>query len=114
MLEESNAVIKKMRANITLFRTKMAAAGFDLMGHESSPICPVFLKDARLAAIFEQKLMKEHNIFVFAVYFPVVPRNRARIRCSVSGGHSTQQIEQTINAFITVGRELGVIPNAKM
>lgn len=53
MLEESNAVIKKMRANITLFRTKMAAAGFDLMGHESSPICPVFLKDARLAAIFE-------------------------------------------------------------
>jgi len=58
--------------------------------------------------------MKEHNIFVFAVYFPVVPRNRARIRCSVSGGHSTQQIEQTINAFITVGRELGVIPNAKM
>jgi 7-keto-8-aminopelargonate synthetase-like enzyme len=79
-----------MRENIKLFRTKMTQAGFKLMGHEESPICPVFLKDAVLANQMEKKLMDEYNIFVFAVYFPVVQRNKARIRCSVSGGHSTE------------------------
>lgn len=79
------------------------------MGHEESPICPVFLKDAVLANQMEKKLMDEYNIFVFAVYFPVVQRNKARIRCSVSGGHSTEQVLETIAAFIAVGKELGVI-----
>lgn len=84
------------------------------MGHDDCPIAPVYFGDARLAAQVSEELMKRHNIYVIAFSFPVVPRDHARIRCQLSGAHTTEQIEKTVAAFIEVGREFGVIPNAKL
>jgi glycine C-acetyltransferase len=114
MLGENQDLITNLRANTKLFRTSMKAAGFNLMGHDDCPIAPVYLGDARLAGTLSEELMNRFNIYVIAFSFPVVPRDHARIRCQLSGAHTTEQIEQTVAAFVEVGRELGVIPNAKL
>jgi glycine C-acetyltransferase len=114
MLEENQDLITNLRANTKLFRSSMKAAGFNVMGHDDCPIAPVYFGDARLAANISEELMKRFNIYVIAFSFPVVPRDHARIRCQLSGAHTTEQIEQTVAAFVQVGRELGVISSAKL
>ena len=114
MLGENQDLITNLRVNTKLFRSSMKAAGFNLMGHDDCPIAPIYFGDARLAGKISEELMNRFNIFVIAFSFPVVPKDHARIRCQLSGAHTTKQIEQTVAAFVEVGRELGVIPNAKL
>lgn len=92
----------------------MKSAGFNVMGHDDCPIAPVYLGDARLAGQMSEEMMKRFGIYVIGFSFPVVPRGQARIRCQLSGAHTSAQIDETVSAFVQVGRELGVIPNSKL
>ena len=79
------------------------------MGHDDCPIAPVYLGDAKLASDMSNALMDRHNIYVIGFSFPVVPKGQARIRCQMSGAHTSAQIDQTLDAFVEVGKEFGVI-----
>ena len=93
----------------------MKDAGFNILGHDDCPIAPVYLGDARLASEMAEQLMEKHSIYVIGFSFPVVPKGKARIRCQLSGAHTKEQIQQTVDAFIEVGKDLKVIgPNAKL
>ncbi len=72
------------------------------------PICPVMVGHEALANTFQQKLF-ERGVFVSGFTFPVVPRGEARLRCQLSAGHATDQLDQAVEAFATVGKELGLI-----
>ena len=109
MLKESQDLIANLHANTALFRSKMKAAGFNILGHDDCPIAPVYLGDAKVAGEMSNKLMERHNIFVIGFSFPVVPKGQARIRCQLSGAHTKEQIERTVEAFKEVGKEMGVI-----
>ena len=74
MLKENQDLIANLHANTKLFRTQMKAAGFNVMGHDDSPIAPVYLGDAKIAGEMSNKLMDKFNIFVIAFSFPVVPK----------------------------------------
>jgi len=109
MLGESEELIKNLQSNTTMFRTSMKKAGFTIMGNDDCPIAPIYLGDAKLAGEMSERLMDQHGIYVIAFSFPVVPKGHARIRCQLSGAHSKEQIERTVEAFTSVGKELGVI-----
>ena len=109
MIDENQDLIASLHANTRLFRTQMKQAGFNVMGHDDCPIAPVYLGDARLAGEMSNALMERYNIYVIGFSFPVVPRGEARIRCQISGAHTKEQIEETVNAFVEVGKELNVI-----
>ncbi|MGL4768451.1 MAG: glycine C-acetyltransferase [Formosimonas sp.] len=96
-----------LQRNAAYFRAQMSAAGFELVAGEH-PIVPVMLGDARLAGEFSARLLAE-GVYVIGFSFPVVPKGKARIRTQMSAGHTTQQIDQLVAAFIKVGRELKVI-----
>jgi glycine C-acetyltransferase len=85
----------------------MAEAGFTLTGADH-PIIPVMLGDARVAVEMADRLLAE-GVFVIAFSFPVVPRDRARIRTQMSAAHSDDDIDAAVDAFIRVGREMGVL-----
>mmetsp|Transcript_27852 Transcript_27852/g.96257 ORF Transcript_27852/g.96257 Transcript_27852/m.96257 type:complete len:88 (+) Transcript_27852:1318-1581(+) len=87
----------------------MTKAGFTLSGHFDHPIAPVMLGDARLAVKMADSLL-EKGVFVVGFSYPVVPHNTARIRCQISAAHSTEQLQAAVDAFVDVGREVGVIP----
>ena len=107
MLSASTERRDRLEANTQRFRAKMTAAGFDIrLGVH--PIAPVMLGDARLASQMADKLL-ERGIYVIGFSFPVVPKGQARIRVQLSAAHTTEQIDRAVDAFITVGRELGVI-----
>ena len=107
MLKESNALHDKLVDNVNYFRDKMMAAGFDIKPTQSA-ICAVMLYDAKLSQIFAAK-MQEEGIYVTGFYYPVVPKGEARIRVQLSAGHEREHLERCINAFIKVGKELGVL-----
>ena len=94
-------------AGIELFRTKMMAAGFDIKPTQSA-ICAVMLYDAKLSQDFAARLQDE-GIFVTGFYYPVVPKGQARIRVQVSAGHTTEQLDRCVEAFVKIGKELGVL-----
>jgi glycine C-acetyltransferase len=79
MLKESNKLQVRLRSNVTRFRTGIKKAGFNVAGHDSCPIAPVMLGDARLAAQMADALL-EKGIFVIGFSYPVVPKGQARIR----------------------------------
>jgi glycine C-acetyltransferase len=85
----------------------MEEAGFTLAGADH-PIIPVMLGDARLASEMADALL-DHGVYVIGFSFPVVPRGEARIRTQMSAAHSEDHIDTAIDAFVTVGRELGAI-----
>ena len=85
----------------------MTAAGFDIVPGVH-PIVPVMLYDAPLSQRFANQLLEE-GIYVIGFFFPVVPREQARIRVQVSAGHSEDHIYKAIEAFTKVGKKLGVI-----
>ena len=107
MLGESNELHDRLVANVEHFRTKMMAAGFDIKPTQSA-ICAVMLYDAKLSQEFAAKLQQE-GVFVTGFYYPVVPKGQARIRVQVSAGHTTEQLDRCVAAFVKVGKELNVL-----
>ena len=107
MLKESNELHDKLVENVTYFRDKMIAAGFDIKPTQSA-ICAVMLYDAKLSQVYAQK-MQEEGIYVTGFYYPVVPKDQARIRVQISAGHEREHLDKCIAAFIKVGKELGVL-----
>ena len=107
----SSSVGDKLRerlfVNANRFRSKMEAAGFTLPPGEH-PIIPVMLGDAELAQKMSARLL-EHGIYVVGFFYPVVPKQTARIRTQISAAHTTEQIDQAVEAFTKVGKEFSVI-----
>ena len=107
ILKESNALHDKLVENVNYFRERMLSAGFDIKPTQSA-ICAVMLYDARLSQIFAAK-MQEEGIYVTGFYYPVVPKDQARIRVQISAAHEREQLDKCIAAFVKVGKELGVL-----
>ena len=107
MLKESNDLHDKLVENVTYFRDKMIEAGFDIKPTQSA-ICAVMLYDAKLSQDYAVKMLNE-GIYVTGFYYPVVPKEQARIRVQISAGHKKEHLDKCIEAFIKVGKELGVI-----
>ena len=107
LLEEGDELRRQLRANSERFRTRMEEAGFTLEGKDH-PIIPVMLGDAKLASEMADKML-ERGVYVVGFSFPVVPKGKARIRTQMSAAHSLEQVDYAVDAFIAVGKELGVI-----
>ena len=107
MLKESNALHDKLIDNVAYFRDNMLAAGFDIKPTQSA-ICAVMLYDAKLSQVFASKMQQE-GIYVTGFYYPVVPKEQARIRVQLSAGHEREHLDRCIAAFIKVGKEHGVL-----
>lgn len=107
MMDETSELQESLHQNTAFFTGKMLAAGFDIKPTQSA-ICAVMLYDAKLSQEFAAKLLEE-GIYVIGFYFPVVPRDQARIRVQLSAAHKQEHLEKAVNAFIKVGKELGVI-----
>ncbi len=107
MLEESNELHDRQQENVAYFRDRMLAAGFDIKPTQSA-ICAVMLYDARLSQVFAAR-MQEEGIYVTGFYYPVVPKDQARIRVQISAAHTREQLDKCIAAFIKVGKDLNVL-----
>lgn len=107
ILEDSDALRRQLWENTAYFRERMTAAGFNIVAGEH-PIVPVMLGDAKLASNFAHRLL-EHGVYVIGFSYPVVPHGKARIRTQMSAAHQRAHLDQAIDAFVRVGRELGVI-----
>ena len=107
MLDESDTLHTKLARNVTYFRDRMIEAGFDIKPTQSA-ICAVMLYDAKLSQDFAIEMQHE-GIYVTGFYYPVVPKDQARIRVQLSAGHEREHLDKAIAAFIKVGRTLGVI-----
>ena len=107
LLERDDSLRQRVHANASHFRERMSALGFDLKPGEH-PIIPVMLGDAKLATTMADKLLSR-GVYVIGFSFPVVPRGEARIRTQMSAGVERAQLDQAVDAFAEVGRELGVI-----
>jgi glycine C-acetyltransferase len=109
MMSETNELQDKLHANTEYFVEKMLAAGFDIKPTQSA-ICAVMLYDAKLSQEMAAKLLDE-GIYVIGFYYPVVPKDKARIRVQISAAHERAHLDKCIAAFTKVGKELGVIKN---
>jgi len=107
LLTASTALRDKLETNTMRFREKMKSAGFDIRPGVH-PICPVMLYDEKLAHRMADELLKE-GIYVIGFSFPVVPKGKARIRVQISAAHEPEQIDFAVEAFVKVGKRLGVI-----
>jgi glycine C-acetyltransferase len=107
MMSETNELQDKLHANTEYFVEKMLAAGFDIKPTQSA-ICAVMLYDAKLSQEMAAKLLDE-GIYVIGFYYPVVPKDKARIRVQISAAHEREHLDKCIAAFTKVGKELGVI-----
>jgi len=107
MLDESDELHDKQQENVRYFRDKMLAAGFDIKPTQSA-ICAVMLYNAKLSQDFANRMLEE-GIYVVGFYYPVVPKEQARIRVQLSAGHEKAHLDKAIAAFIKVGKELNVI-----
>lgn len=107
MLAENDDLHSKLMENVAYFREKMLAAGFDIKPTQSA-ICAVMLYDAKLSQDFAAEMQKE-GIYVTGFYYPVVPKDQARIRVQLSAAHTREQLDKAINAFISVGKRLNVL-----
>ncbi|HCP40749.1 MAG TPA: glycine C-acetyltransferase [Cryomorphaceae bacterium] len=109
LLSESTELRDKLEWNINYFKEGVKAAGFDYKDGESA-IIPIMLYDAALSQEFADRLLKE-GIYVIGFFYPVVPKEQARIRVQLSAGHNKGHLDRAIAAFTKVGKELGVIEN---
>ena len=107
MLSATTERRDRLETNTEHFRTAMTAAGFAIRPGVH-PIVPIMLGEARLAATMADAML-ERGIYVIGFSYPVVPEGQARIRCQLSASHTREQIDRTVDAFIEVGREFGVI-----
>ena len=107
MLSVNTSLRDKLAENTIYFKNGMQKAGFDIVKGDSA-IVPVMLYDAKLSQTMAEKLLAE-GIYVIGFYFPVVPKDKARIRVQVSAAHNREHLDKAIKAFTKVGKELGVI-----
>jgi glycine C-acetyltransferase len=107
MLSETTALRDKLEENTLYFRKRMVDAGFDIKPG-THPISPVMLYDPVLAQKFAARMLEE-GIYVVGFFYPVVPKGQDRIRVQISAGHERLHLDTAIDAFIKVGKELGVI-----
>ena len=107
LLGSSDDLRQRLSDNAARFRDGMTAAGFTLAG-AGHPIIPVMVGDAALASTMASALL-EVGIYVIGFSFPVVPHDQARIRTQMSAAHTPEQIDRAIDAFTSVGRDLGII-----
>ena len=107
MLSSTTELRDKLERNTQYFRSRMSAAGFDIKPGQH-PIVPVMLYDAPLAQEFAARLLDE-GIYVIGFFYPVVPQGEARIRVQVSAAHETGHLDQAVEAFTKVGKQLGVL-----
>ena len=107
MISSDTSLRDKLEWNTNYFKDGIKAAGFDIKDGESA-IVPVMLYDAKLSQTMADKLL-EKGIYVIGFFYPVVPKEQARIRVQLSAAHEKEHIDQAITAFTEVGKELGVI-----
>ena len=107
MISNDTSLRDKLEENTNYFRTNMEKAGFDLVGADAA-IVPVMLYDAKLSQDMANALLEE-GIYVIGFFFPVVPKEKARIRVQLSAAHTKEHFDKAIAAFIKVGKKLGVI-----
>ncbi len=112
ILMGSTELRDRSEKNTKYFREKMTAAGFDIVPGVH-PIVPIMLYDAKLSQEFASKMLDE-GIYVIGFFYPVVPKEKARIRVQVSGAHTQAHLDKAIAAFTKVGKELGVIQGAEV
>lgn len=107
LLSNDTTLRDKLEWNTNYFRTEMEKAGFDLVGADAA-IVPVMLYDAKLSQVMADKLLEE-GIYVIGFFYPVVPKEQARIRVQLSAAHTKEHLDKAINAFVKVGKKLNVI-----
>ncbi len=107
LLERDNSLKQQLDENTIYFKTKMKAAGFDIIDGDSA-IVPVMLYDAKLSQDMANMLL-DRGIYVIGFFYPVVPKGKARIRVQLSAAHTKEHLDRAIKAFIEVGKELNVI-----
>jgi glycine C-acetyltransferase len=107
MLSETTELRDKLEWNVKYFKTQIKAMGFDIKDGESA-IVPIMVYDAALSQQFADALLKE-GIYVIGFFYPVVPKDQARIRVQLSAAHSKEHLDRAVAAFSKVGRELGII-----
>ncbi|MCD8403180.1 glycine C-acetyltransferase [Tenacibaculum finnmarkense] len=107
LISEDTSFRDKLEWNTNYFRTGMEKAGFDLAGADAA-IVPVMLYDAKLSQNMANKLLEE-GIYVIGFFFPVVPKEKARIRVQLSAAHEKEHLDKAIEAFTKIGKELSVI-----
>ncbi|MGR5147344.1 glycine C-acetyltransferase [Photobacterium alginatilyticum] len=107
LLEESGSLRDQLWDNAAHFRARMEAAGFT-MGGADHAIIPIMLGDAKVAAEFAERALAK-GIYVIGFSFPVVPKGQARIRTQMSAAHNREQLDKAIDAFIEVGKDMGII-----
>ena len=107
MLDQAGELRTRLAENTAYFRERMEAAGFDLKPGVH-PIVPVMLYDAPLAQRFAERLLEE-GIYAIGFFFPVVPKEQARIRTQISAAHTREHLDRAIDAFTRIGHELGVL-----
>ncbi|MFN3529403.1 MAG: glycine C-acetyltransferase [Bacteroidia bacterium] len=107
MLDESTELRDRLEANVKYFKKGIVEAGFDIKDGAAA-IVPIMLYDAKLSQVMADELLKE-GIYVIGFFFPVVPKEQARIRVQLSAAHTKEHLDKAIAAFTTVGKKLGVI-----
>ncbi|GEQ84956.1 2-amino-3-ketobutyrate coenzyme A ligase [Patiriisocius marinistellae] len=107
MLATDTTLRDQLEENTNYFKKGMEEAGFDIVKGDSA-IVPVMLYDAKLAQKMANMLLEEH-IYVIGFFYPVVPKDKARIRVQLSAAHTKEHLDKAINAFIKVGKKLDVI-----
>jgi glycine C-acetyltransferase len=107
LLEKDTSLRDKLEWNTNYFKEGMRKAGFDFIDGDSA-IVPVMLYDAKLSQIMADELLKK-GIYVIGFFFPVVPRDKARIRVQLSAAHTREHLDKAINAFTEVGKALNVV-----
>jgi|TARA_R110002110_G_scaffold262028_1_gene477888 glycine C-acetyltransferase len=107
MLTNDTSLRDQLEKNTNYFKDGMKKAGFDIIDGDSA-IVPVMLYDAKLSQTMADQLLLE-GIYVIGFFYPVVPKGKARIRVQLSAAHSIENLDKAINAFIKVGKKLGII-----
>ena len=107
ILSNSTELRDKLESNTSYFRSKMTEAGFEIKDGVH-PIVPVMLYDAKTSQIMADKLLEE-GIYVIGFFFPVVPKEQARIRVQISAAHNKEHLDKAISAFTKVGKEMKII-----
>jgi glycine C-acetyltransferase len=107
LLKNDTRLRDQLQENATYFKKEMKAAGFDIIDGESA-IVPVMLYDAKLAQEMAAQLLEE-GIYVIGFFYPVVPKEKARIRVQLSAAHTKKHLDQAVAAFIKIGKKMNVI-----
>jgi len=107
LLEKDTVLRDKLEWNTNYFKEGIKNAGFDIVDGDSA-IVPVMLYEAKLAQTMADELLKE-GVYVIGFFFPVVPKDKARIRVQLSASHTKEHLDRAINAFVSVGKRLAVI-----